>query len=400
MKRILILFTLLLIPLVQAQKTAGLALIPPMGWNSWNAVGCDVRESLIRQIADAIVISGMKDAGYQYVTIDDCWQGARDTQGNIQPDPTRFPAGIKALADYVHSKGLKFGIYSDAGTKTCAGRPGSKGFELQDARSYAGWGVDYLKYDWCYADGMDASTAYKLMRDALSATGRSIVFSIVEWGINKPWEWAGGLGHLWRFSRDIDRCFDCYVVYPTWKNFGVMQILDVAKDLRKYSGPDHWNDPDMLQVGNGMSINEDRAHFSMWAMLAAPLIAGNDLRRMSLETQQILTNLEVIAIDQDPLGIQGFMYSSKDGLEVWFKPLKNGDWAMAILNRGIEKQSINFRWPQNISDSLSGQKLELSANTYLLRNVWSQQVGTLTTGQALNVEVSGHDVLMLRLVKQ
>lgn len=398
MKRILVLLVLLA-SVCTAQKTTNLAPTPPMGWNSWNAVSCDVSEALIRQVADVMASSGMKEAGYQYVVIDDCWQGDRDGTGNIQPNATRFPSGMKALGDYIHSKGLKFGLYSDAGEKTCGGRPGSKGFEAQDARTYAGWGVDYLKYDWCYTDGMDAPAAYKLMRDALTATGRPIVFSIVEWGMNKPWEWAGALGHLWRISRDIDRCFDCYVVYPTWKNYGVMQIIDAAKNLRPYSGPDRWNDPDMLQVGNGMSINEDRAHFSMWAMLAAPLIAGNDLRWMSDETKAILTNREVIAIDQDPLGIQGFMHKAEGTLEVWFKPLKNGDWAVAILNRGIDPQTLRFQWP-TLTDSLSGMRFDPVANTYRLRNVWADPASTATTQQALTVEVSGHDVLMLRLIKQ
>src|SRR5919202_887529 len=335
-------WALVLVPTVAAaaglpaQKFEGLARTPPMGWNSWNRFGCDVSEALIRATADAMVSSGMRDAGYRYVNIDDCWHGTRDSLGFIRPDPQRFPSGMKALADYVHAKGLRLGIYSDAGWKTCGGRPGSRGHEYQDALTYASWGIDYLKYDWCNTEGLKQEGAYLTMREALAAAGRPIVFSICEWGTSNPWEWAKAVGHLWRTTGDITACFDCVRDHGNWQSLGVMQILDKQRGLRAHAGPGHWNDPDMLEVGNGMSAAEDRAHFSMWAMLAAPLIAGNDLRSMSRETAEILTNREVIAVDQDSLGVQGFPYSSatSDGVEIWFKPLAGGDWAMAVLNRG------------------------------------------------------------------
>ena len=274
-----------------------------MGWNSWNKFGCNVSEKMVREMADAAVSSGMKDAGYVYVVIDDCWQVSRDPQGNILADPDRFPSGMKALADYVHSKGLKFGLYSDAGTKTCAGRPGGRGYEYQDARQYAAWGVDYLKYDWCSHTTQDGPSSYALMSDALKQSGRPIVFSLCEWGSNHPWLWARDVGNLWRTTGDIE---DKWSNDKRGQSLGVVQILDLQDGLASYAGPGHWNDPDMLEVGNGgMSTEEYRAHFSMWCMLGAPLIAGNDLRTMSADTREILTNKEVIAVDQDPLGNTG-----------------------------------------------------------------------------------------------
>ena len=334
MKRILFIIIGLACAGAHAQKFDQLALSPQMGWNSWNKFADKVNEQLIRETADAMVASGMKDAGYQYINIDDCWQGQRDAQGFIQPDAKKFPSGMKALADYVHSKGLKLGIYSDVGYKTCGGWPGSRGHEFQDALTYAQWGIDYLKYDWCNAEGLKAEGAYTTMRDALYAAGRPILFSLCEWGDNQPWLWATNVGHSWRTTGDICNCFDCKIDHKTWYQWGVLQIIDKQEGLRKYAGPGHWNDPDMLEVGNGMAVNEDRAHFSMWCMLAAPLIAGNDLRHISRETLEILTNKEVIAVNQDALGVEGFKYSAKDGVEVWFKPLSNDAWAMCFLNRG------------------------------------------------------------------
>lgn len=395
-----------LIPFVaHAQKFEGLALTPPLGWNSWNHFGCDVDEKLIRETADAMVDSGMKDAGYRYVNIDDCWHGERDEQGFIHPDPERFPSGMKALADYVHSKGLKLGIYSDAGWKTCGGRPGSRGYEFQDAMTYAKWGIDYLKYDWCYTEALSAEGAYMTMRDALRAAGRPIVFSICEWGDNQPWLWGEKIGHLWRISGDIYPCWDCEYDHGDWSAWGIMPILDMRKrdNIRKYAGPDHWNDFDMLEVGNGMRVNEDRAHFSMWAMMASPLIAGNDLRNMSRQTLEILTNRDVIAVDQDPLGIQGFKYMSDAGkveVDFWFKPLADGDWAMAILNRTDESKTVSFDWQKaNVSDDLSGRQADFQNTVYRLRDLWTKkELGT--TKRRLTAKVSGRDVLMLRLVKE
>jgi alpha-galactosidase len=346
-----------------------------------------------------MVSSGMKDAGYIYLNIDDCWHGNRDSLGFIHPDSLKFPSGMKALADYVHSKGLKLGIYSCAGSKTCGGFPAGRGHEYQDALIYAQWGIDYLKYDWCNTEGLNAKGAYITMRDALFTAGRPIVFSLCEWGDNQPWEWGAAVGHLWRTTGDIYNCFDCIKDHGTWKSWGVMQILDKQEGLRKYAGPDHWNDPDMMEVGNGMSVNEDRAHFSMWCILAAPLIAGNNISTMSDDVKNILTDKDVIAIDQDRLGIQGFKYSSEDSIEVWFKPLDNDDWAMCILNRDSQSQNISFDWKnENVIDELSGKVTDFKSINYKIKDLWSKkEIGT--TKNILSAEIPGHDVLMLRLTK-
>ena len=380
-----------------AQKFEQLALTPPMGWNSWNKFACEVNEQLIRQTADAMVSSGMKDAGYQYVNVDDCWHGSRDEQGFIRPDPQRFPSGMKALADYIHSKGLKFGIYSDAGWKTCGGRPGSRGYEYQDALTYAQWGVDYLKYDWCSTEKLSAEGAYLTMSTALRAAGRPVVFSICEWGTYKPWLWGKEIGHLWRTTGDIFNAFDGVKDHGTWKSWGILQILDMQDGLREHAGPGHWNDPDMMEVGNGMTVNEDRAHFSMWCMLAAPLIAGNDLREMAPETVRILTNREVIAIDQDPLGIQGFKHSTQGKLEIWFKPLANEAWAMCVLNRDTNSVPVRIDWKAStVNDTHAKREARFDTTAYRIRDLWSGQDRGTTT-EPLRVDVPGHDVLMVRL---
>lgn len=385
--------------LIEAQKFEDLALTPPMGWNSWNKFGCNVNEQMLRDIADAMVESGMRDAGYEYIVIDDCWHGSRDSLGFIRASPDHFPSGMKALADYIHSRGLKFGIYSCAGNTTCAGRPGSRGHEYQDAMTYAKWGVDYLKYDWCDTEGLNAIGAYATMRDALYAAGRPVVFSLCEWGNNKPWEWGAEIGHLWRTTGDIYDCFDCVIDHGTWKSWGVMMILDMQDGLRKFAGPGHWNDPDMLEVGNGgMTVNEDRAHFSMWCMLAAPLIAGNDLATMRDETREILTNREAIAINQDVLGIQAFKFASKDSVETWFKPLDKGNWAVCFLNRSRQNKDIEFDWKTEVKDNLTGRSLNAGKNEYTIIDVWTGK-HLPGTGKMLHEELPAHDVLMLRLIK-
>jgi alpha-galactosidase len=397
MKRILLLILTATCISAGAQKFDQLAQTPPMGWNSWNKFQCNVSEQLIRETADAMVSTGMKDAGYLYVNIDDCWHGQRDAQGFIQPDPQRFPSGVKALADYVHSKGLKLGIYSDAGAKTCGGKPASRGHEYQDALTYAQWGIDYLKYDWCGCEDLKAEGAYATMRDAIHAAGRPMVFSLCEWGQNKPWLWAKNVGHLWRTTGDITACFDCKIDHGTWFQWGVLQIIDQQNGLREYAGPGHWNDPDMLEVGNGMSANEDRAHFSMWCMLAAPLISGNDLRKMPKETLEILTSKEVIAVDQDALGIEAFKYSEKDGVETWFKPLGDDAWAMCVLNRSTNAQTVAFDWKkENVSDSFAKREAKFDATVYEVRDLWAQK-SLGTTKDSLSTTIPGHDVLMLRL---
>jgi len=382
-----------------AQKFENLALTPPMGWNSWNGFGCNVDEKLIRETADAIVSSGMKDAGFQFVVIDDCWHGDRDAQGFIRPDASRFPSGMKALGDYIHGKGLKFGIYSDVGAKTCGGRPGSRGHEYQDAMIYASWGVDYLKYDWCNSEGLSAVGAYTTMRDALHATGRPIVLSLCEWGENRPWEWAKNIGHLWRTTGDITACWDCEENHGTWSRWGILRIIDKEKPLRNYAGPGHWNDPDMLEVGNGMSAAEDRAHFSMWAMLAAPLMSGNDVRKMSAETRQILINKDVIAVDQDPLGVPAFPAVSENGIEIWARPLSNENWAICFLNRSDLPKTIDFDWKNRyIDDALSSRQIDARKTTYGVRDLWTKK-NMGTTDAPLRAVVPPHDVLLLRLDK-
>jgi alpha-galactosidase len=364
----------------------GLARTPPMGWNSWNKFGCkDINEKVVRASADTMAGNGMQDAGYQFIVIDDCWQVGRDANGNIIPDPDRFPNGIKALADYVHSKGLKFGIYSDAGTKTCAGRPGSWGYEYQDARQYAAWGVDYLKYDWCNNGGQNSEAAYTRMSDALAKSGRPIVFSICEWGSTKPWLWAKNIGNLWRSTGDIQDCWECK---KEWGGLGFVQIIDLMAGLESYAGPGHWNDPDMLEVGNGgMTDSEYRAHFSFWALLSAPLMAGNDIANMSDATKAILLNKEVIAIDQDPAGIEGRRVRKDGDIEIWAKQLHDGGRAVALLNRGAAGKEISVAWTDiGYPDSLPAS----------VRDLWSkkdlgQRKGSFSAG------VPSHGVVLVTI---
>jgi alpha-galactosidase len=382
----------LFITTTYAQKHEKLALTPPMGWNSWNSFECDgVNETVIKEAADALVSSGMKNAGYEYVVIDDCWQIGRDKDGKIIIDKNKFPSGIKALADYIHSKGLKFGIYSDAGTHTCGGRPGSKGFEEIDAKTYADWGVDYLKYDWCNTEGQDPIKSYTLMRDALFKAKRPVVFSICEWGLSKPWKWAGKVGHLWRTTYDIDlqASFDG----DTWGNqLGWTNILDKQVGLEKYSGPGFWNDPDMLAVGNNnMPVNEARAHFSMWCLLAAPLMAGNDVRTMSEETRKTLTNKNLIAINQDILGKQGFKILDHGSFEIWQKPLSNGEIVVCLFNRGIKVKKTTINWDQIKIKNFKGK--------YTVFDLWTKKNMGNTT-QELPLVIPSRDVIVFKLTPQ
>ncbi|HTL94002.1 MAG TPA: glycoside hydrolase family 27 protein [Gemmatimonadaceae bacterium] len=361
---------------VPALPGNGLARTPPMGWNSWNHFACNVNEQTIRETADAMVATGMRDAGYRYVVIDDCWQVARDANGVLVADPQRFPHGIKALADYIHSKGLLFGIYTDAGTNTCQGRPGTLGHEDQDARTFAAWGVDYVKEDWCHAQNLDAPTQYAKFRDALARTGRPIVLSICEWGSNQPWEWAPRVGNLWRTTDDIE---------DTWSS--MLDNLDQSAQHATAAGPGTWNDPDMLEVGNGgMTDEEYRAHFSLWAIMAAPLIAGNDLRQMSATTIATLTNREVIAVDQDSLGAQGILvWERPPELQVWAKPLHDGSRAIALLNRSSA--------PARITAYFS--RAGLRSDSAQVRDLWSHQdVGRF--GRQFETTVPSHGVVLVR----
>ncbi len=378
----------LLAAAASSRAADGLALRPPMGWNSWNKFGCNVSETLVRGAADALVASGMKAAGYEYVVIDDCWQVGRAEDGAIVVDKERFPSGIRALADYVHSKGLKFGLYSDAGTKTCAGRPGSKDHEAQDARTYAAWGVDYLKYDWCSSEGQDQKDSYMKMSRALRASGHPIVFSLCEWGSSKPWTWAQGTGELWRATGDIVDCWDCS---RSWGGMGVAHIIDQMQDLYPYAGPGHWNDPDMLEVGNGgLTPAENRAHFSFWALFAAPLMAGNDLEKMTPEVKAILTNAEVIAVDQDPLGMAGRKVWDDGAREVWMRPLADGSRAVILFNRGSEPAPVAATWAD--LGLFPGGKAAV-------RDLWHHADVGVASGR-YEAKVEPHGVVMVKIEPQ
>lgn len=367
---------------------------PPMGWNSWNKFGCNVSEKLIMDMADKMVETGMKDAGYQYIVIDDCWQVERDSLGFIQPDPDRFPHGMKYLADYVHSKGLKFGLYSCAGSYTCQGRPGSRGHQFQDALMYAKWGVDYLKYDWCSDEGQNAQAAYATMSDAIKEAGRPIVLSICEWGENEPWKWGKGIGHLWRVTADIRDCYQCLF---DWGGVGVLNVIDKMADLYPYAGPGHWNDAEMLEVGNGgMTKDEYITHFSMWCMLAAPLMAGNDLTKMDKDTHEILTNKEVIAIDQDSLGEQGRRFMDMGEKEIWAKPLANGELAVCFMNRTETPWNLDYNW--HAQTIYFANEVNMRLNEYKVRDLWKHKdIGT--TAKNTKATIPAHGVLMVRLSK-
>jgi alpha-galactosidase len=376
---------------LNAQKFPGLAPKPPMGWNSWNYFNKNISEKKIKQMADAMASNGMKEAGYQYIVIDDCWQVSRDKEGYIIADPKRFPSGIKALADYVHSKGLKFGIYSCAGKLTCQKRPGGAGYEDKDAQRYAEWGVDYLKYDWCNAEGMKSTVQYSTMRDALHRAGRPIVFSLCEWGTTKPWLWADTVGQLWRTTGDIQAHFDM--------GHGVLKIFDEQRKIRQYNKPNCWNDPDMLEVGNlGLTHTESRSHFTLWCMMAAPLIAGNNLATMNPEILQILTNKNAIAIDQDDLGLQCFPWLTVKDIEVWIKPLANGDFAVCFLNRSPLEASLDFKWPEIASDPDFKKNYAID-NRYSVFDIWNNKdLGTTATN--ITGTIKGHDVLFVLLKKK
>ena len=362
------------------------AATPPMGWNSWNHFAEKVDDAVIRAQADAMVSSGMRDAGYVYVNIDDTWEGRRDAQGFIHSN-NKFP-DMKALADYVHSKGLKIGIYSSPGPKTCAGYEGSFGHESQDAETYAAWGIDYLKYDLCSLhDQMQTAgspeaahkvmvDAYVKMRDALRATHRPIVYSFCQYGFDAVWRWgASAGGNLWRTTGDIKDNYD-----------RMAEIGFGQAGLAKFAGPGHWNDPDMLEVGNGgMSAEEYRTHMSLWAILAAPLLAGNDLTKMTPETLALLTNREVIAIDQDPAGKQGDRFSAEGPMEVWVRQLADASKAVGLFNRQdhpLEMQA-DFR-----ALGFSG--------AVKVRDIWQDKDLGRMSGP-YKVRVPGHSVVLLRV---
>jgi alpha-galactosidase len=368
------------LPAIKDLPWNGLAKTPPMGWNSWNKFRTKIDDKTVREIADAMVSTGMKDAGFQYVNIDDGWEWKRDEAGRILPNPN-FP-DMKALAAYVHGKGLKLGIYSSPGPTTCGGYEGSYGHEEQDARSYAEWGVDYLKYDWCSASRVwkdqDMRAAYQKMGEALRKSGREIVFSLCQYGRANAGEWGPLVGgNLWRTTGDIR---------DTWQSMA--QIGFSQSDLARFTRPGWWPDSDMLEVGNGgMKTEEYRTHLSLWAMIAAPLIAGNDIRGMTPEIREILTNRDVIAVDQDTLGKGGRRISQQGESEVWARPLANGDYAVALFNRGESEAEISVKW----------SAVGLGAKAPV-RDLWAHKsLGILADG--FQAKVGPHGVAMIRVGK-
>ena len=366
------------LPPVTPLKPTGMAMTPPMGWNSWNKFRAQVEDKNVREMADAIVSSGMKDAGYIYVNIDDTWEAGRDAQGNILTNE-KFP-DMKALADYVHSKGLKLGIYSGPGRLTCASYTASYGHEEQDAKTYAQWGIDYLKYDWCSASAVytkdEHVPAYFKMGQALRASGRPIVYSLCQYGWLDVGEWGAKVGgNLWRTTGDIS---------DNWNSMSRIGF-DQQVGREKFAGPGHWNDPDMLEIGNGgMTDTEYRTHMSLWSILAAPLLAGNDIRTMTDATKAILLNKEVIAVDQDKKGIQGTRVRKDGDLEVWKKPLAQGV-AVGLFNRGAETAKMTVKWSE----------VGITKGNPKVRDLWEHK--DLTAAKEYTVDVPSHGVVMLRV---
>lgn len=370
----------------------GLALTPPMGWNSWYGFGCDVDQRTVRQVADALVASGLQAAGYTYVNLDDCWAGGRKTDGTIVPDAAHFPDDIPALAGYIHAKGLKFGLYTDAGPTTCAGRPGSPNHEQQDATTYAAWGVDFVKVDWCANQDLDPATQYAKFRDALAIAGAAyqhpILFSIADEGLDDPWTWGPSTGNMWRTTDDVG------LATNRWQR--MLEVLDENAQHANAAGPGHWNDPDVLQAGlgeklgpGGMTEVEERAQFSMWAIMAAPLLIAVDPRSMSDYTKQTLTNADAIAIDQDPAGVQGALIKQDQSglLQVWSKPLQAANArAVALFNRSRDPATLTVSW----------RDIGLAGGTASVQDIWA---GTRpqTYTDSFSTPVPGHAVTLLRI---
>jgi alpha-galactosidase len=369
----------------KASANESIAETPPMGWNSWNQFGCNINETLIRETADAMVHSGMKKAGYRYIVVDDCWQAKeRDENGNLQPDPERFPSGMKALADYIHSKGLKFGLYTSVGKRTCEGYPASYNHEEQDAKTFASWEVDLVKDDFCIQGHFwwpwwNYKRHYEKMSESLRATGRPILLSLCNWGFGHVEEWGGSIAQMWRTTFDIS---------PHW--YRIMQIVDAQVGLEKYAGPNHWNDPDMLEVGNPpLTETESKAHFSLWAILTAPLFAGNDLRTMDHSIRAILTAPEVIAVNQDPAGIQGRRVYKKNGVQIWAKPMSDfSTVAVVLLNRTSSPKLITIDW----------ETIGFFNSTGRVRNIWERKdLGTFK--EEYSTEVMPHEAVMITVRK-
>jgi alpha-galactosidase len=370
-----------------------LAKTPPMGWNNWSS-SVEMNEKSIMQIADVLISSGMRDAGYEYVNLDNGWQIDRDKKtGKIIPDTIRFPHGIKYLADYCHYKGLKFGLYTDAGYKTCGGEsPGSYGYESIDANTYAEWGVDFLKCDWCFHGTLDNETTYKKLADALYRTGYPIVFSLCEWGDSQPWLWAKNICHMWRTTGDINDNWD-----------SMMGIVDKEAYLWPYAGPDHWNDADILQVGNGgMNQDGDKTHFTMWCMLASPLILGTDLRNMTKETKEILTNADMIAIDQDTLGKQAFRFEDDGDYEIWVKKLSGEEKAVCIINRSKEERNskIDFLRLLNAEGEHQVVTRKYRLPDYKVYDLWKHEEITTAKEGMYEIRMPMRSVFAFRYIKK
>uniref|UniRef100_A0A1J3JBI8 Alpha-galactosidase n=1 Tax=Noccaea caerulescens TaxID=107243 RepID=A0A1J3JBI8_NOCCA len=367
------------------QLNNGLARTPQMGWNSWNFFACNINETVIKETADALVSSGLADLGYIHVNIDDCWSNlSRDSKGQLVPHPETFPSGIKFLTDYIHSEGLKLGIYSDAGVFTCQVRPGSLLHEVDDADIFASWGVDYLKYDNCFNLGIKPIERYPPMRDALNATGRSIFYSLCDWGVDDPALWAKEVGNSWRTTDDIN---------DTWAS--MTTIADLNNQWASYAGPGGWNDPDMLEVGNGgMTYEEYRGHYSIWALMKAPLLIGCDVRNMTAETFEILSNKEVIAVNQDPLGVQGRKIQVNGGddcQQVWSGPLSGDRMVVALWNRCSEPATIAASW------DMIGLESSLSVS---VRDLWQHKDVTDNASVSFEAQVDAHDCHMYVLTPQ
>lgn len=378
----LTMIVILLAGSASAQK-AQLAVTPPLGWNTWYAFGCQVTEAEVKATVDAMASNGMKAAGYEYVSLDDCWQGERDSEGHIHSN-NRFP-DMKALADYIHSRGFKFGIYSSPGPKTCGGYAGSYGHENEDAQTYAGWGVDFLKYDWCSArevykpDQIEA--AYEKMHHAILMTGRPMIYSLCEYGMAAPWKWGPTVGaNLWRTTDDVSNKID-------FQEYARMMFVGFGQEgLQAFAGPGHWNDPDFLQIGNrGLGLDEDKTQMTLWSLLAAPLFSSADVTKLSAAQLAVLTNREIIAIDQDPKGVQGHRVSQAGPVQVWAKPLSGGGTAVGLINSGESS------FPASVNFSDIGY-----SNPVRVRDIWEQKdLGVFKNGYT--TMVPKHGVVLIEI---
>lgn len=407
LKTTLLIFSFVLTHTLLSQNQSQLAPTPPMGFMTWNYFGLDIHENDIKTLADAMVETGLRDLGYNYIFIDDGWQGGRENKNNIIADPAKFPSGMKSLVDYVHTKGMKIGIYSDAAPLTCGGYTASLNFEEQDAKTFASWGFDYLKYDYCGApaDWQTAISRYERMAKALQNSGRDIAFGICEWGDRSPWLWARKAGgHLWRTTADVRDKWKSHAPAGSAPHelhgygAGILDILEINAGLDKYAGPNGWNDPDMLVVGlygkkgapstglggTGCTDTEYQSQMSLWCLMAAPLMITCDVRNMNEATKRILTNKDIIAIDQDPLGIQAERKLKTDLLQIFVKPLSNGDVALGILNTSDQEQTTEVN-PETLG----------IFNKRKAKDLWSGQ--TMKTGKRIKVKMAAHETKVFRL---